>query len=270
MAAANPAVAPLPEPQPLPVKRSALDRQMDELVGVPPRAWTTAAWQTAVGTIVVLAGTTALVALLRDGLGYRLGHATLSLIGLAGEGCLLGVALVAARRVRTAAGGWGAALGWVRPTRRDLWWGAFWVVVQLAAAVIVYEVFVALVPAGTLHASRNLRAVSYQGPVWLIVTMLTAVVVAPIAEETQCRGVLLRAGMRRWSFSRSALLSSLFFGLLHADQAGSVGGAVVLTVTIAVFGFLQCVLVRITGRLAPAAVAHGLNNGLGLLAALSR
>src|SRR4051794_23296831 len=242
---------------------------MDELTEVPAKVWTVAAWQTALGTIAVLAGTALVVLVGRDGSGQDLGRLGRLAVGLLGELCLLGVALHAARRVRAQVGGWGPALGWMRPRWSDLWWGLAWIVVQLIVGALVHAALLALLPRSTVHASSNLRSLTYHGPWWLVMALVTAAVVAPIAEETQFRGVLLRAAMSRWTFARSALVTSLFFGLLHADQAGTLGGAAVLVLRIGIFGYLQCVLVRRTGRLAPAAVSHGLNNGLGLLLALS-
>jgi membrane protease YdiL (CAAX protease family) len=262
----------LPEPleEPLPAKRSALDRAMDDLAGIPPRVWTVAWWQTAVGTVAVLALTVLVLLVWREATGRTIDRTAAYTIGLLGESSLLLIALFAARKVRAFAGGWGPALGWGRPGWRDLWWGLLWAVVQLTISVLIRTVYDSVASASTVHSSINTRNVTYHGPVWLILALVAGTVIAPVAEETQCRGVLLRAGMSRWTFSRSALVSSAFFGLLHADQAGSVGGAVLLVLAIGTFGFFQCVLVRITGRLAPGAIAHGLTNTLALVGALSR
>jgi membrane protease YdiL (CAAX protease family) len=72
---------------------------------------------------------------------------------------------------------------------------------------------------------------------------------------------MLRSFMRRWGFSVAAIISSLLFGLLHFEQAGGPAASVVLAATLALFGFLQALLVRRTARLAPAMLVHALNNG---------
>lgn len=265
----DPRLPPPPPVAPVAPTVSALDRSMAQLHDVPPVIWWRAAWQTVAGTVVVLLITEGGAALWDHAAGHPLNHIVAGLIGMSGEAGLLGVALYAARGLRARAGSWQAALGLARPRRRDLAWGLLWLVVQAIAAVVLRQVFAAVTSAATLHAANNVRNVHYHGPVRLALTLITGMLIAPIAEETQCRGVLLRAGMSRWTFSRAALMSSLVFGALHANQAANAAGAVLLVSQVAMFGFLQCLLVRKTGRLGPGMVTHGLNNGLATWAAMT-
>lgn len=246
----------------------ALDGSIAQL-DVPPAVWWRAAWQTVVGTIAILVITEGGVALWGHVAGHPLNHVVAELLGVAVEVAILAVTLYAARTVRAGTGSWYAALGWARPRPRDLGWGLLWAILQLIGAGVIHLAFTLLASSETVHAASNTRHLQYHGPVPLVLALITAVVIAPIAEETQCRGLLLRAGMSRWSFTRAALLSSLFFGALHANQAESAAGALLLVTAVATFGVLQCLLVRITGRLAPGAITHGLINGLAIWAALT-
>jgi membrane protease YdiL (CAAX protease family) len=95
---------------------------------------------------------------------------------------------------------------------------------------------------------------------------LTACVAAPLVEETMFRGVLyrhLREASARWGFALSALCSavlvSFVFAAIHPQ-----GLATVPTLMGLALGFT---LVREwRGTLVPAVVAHGINNGMAMLA----
>ena len=191
------------------------------------------------------------------------------LIGVTGETGILLLALGAARTIRAQGGSGQAALGPARPTWRDLRSGLLWMLLELLVRAVVVGVFEAVLGREAVRNASNLHVSGHHSVIAIVAALLVASVLAPAAEEVQCRGVLLRAGMAHWGFRRAALLSSLFFGLLHADQASSVAGALVLATNIAVFGYLQCVLVRRSGRLAPAMVAHGASNGIALWIALA-
>jgi membrane protease YdiL (CAAX protease family) len=95
--------------------------------------------------------------------------------------------------------------------------------------------------------------------------LLLASVVAPIVEETMFRGVLyrhLREASCRWgsvlSILFSALASSFVFAAIHPQ--GWLGIPVLMALAIAF------ALAREWRRsLLPAMIAHGINNGVGLL-----
>ena len=242
---------------------------MADLYEVPPQDWSRAYWLTAIWTVAVLALSVVGFAWWRHLDGHPLKGLAPYTAAIFGEVSFLLVTLYAARSIRARAGSWQAALGLVRPTRRDVVPGLLWVLVQFAALIALGVLFGLVVPASTGHASSNLRGAHYHGVLSLVLALVAAVLVAPVVEEVQSRGLWLRAGMSRWGFARAALVSSALFGLLHAYQAGSVGGGVLLVVKLGLFGFLQCVLVRRTGRLGPAMVAHGAMNGLALWIALA-
>jgi membrane protease YdiL (CAAX protease family) len=175
------------------------------------------------------------------------------------------VALPIARRN----GGWGKALGLTRPTGADS--GPFFATtgIQLGLRFFLGIVLVLLVPALRHEHVSNLTGVGQLGPVGIVMLVIAACIVAPIVEELAFRGVMLRAIMRRISFWPAAVLSSLVFGLLHAPTAPNAAGVVVVIMLTFVFGVVQCVLVRRTGRLAPAIGVHAITNAIALAIALA-
>jgi membrane protease YdiL (CAAX protease family) len=90
-------------------------------------------------------------------------------------------------------------------------------------------------------------------PLALLLFGLTAMVLAPLFEETLFRGVLLPALGQRWGDTAGVLLSALVFGLAHL----SLGELLPLVVLGMGLGWLR---LR-TGRLGPCVLMHALWNG---------
>jgi len=74
-------------------------------------------------------------------------------------------------------------------------------------------------------------------------------VIVPVTEEVSFRGLLLRRWAQKWNMTKAVLLSSLIFGLLHADPIGAFA-----------FGIGMCVLYLKTQSLYVPIVCHALNN----------
>ena len=90
--------------------------------------------------------------------------------------------------------------------------------------------------------------------------LLTLVVAAPLFEEFFFRGLLFSRWAARWGFTRSLLLSSFLFGILHTDPVGAF-----------VFGCAMCIIYMRTRTLWVPIAVHALNNVLaGGLAFLSQ
>jgi membrane protease YdiL (CAAX protease family) len=241
---------------------------MAALAYVPGRVWWRSSWRAVLWLVVSIAVPVPLVVGWYAAFGHAGLYGWVGAMSVLGEACILGGTLYFARPLRDATYGWGAALGWTKPTGRDFTTGAVWALINLAVRFVVTVLLVTFVPQHVISAGSNTSNLHHFGLVGLILVCVGAVLVAPVAEETLFRGVLLRAGMRRWGFGRAALLSSLLFGAFHAYEAASLAGAGVLVLNTAAFGLVQCLLVRRTGRLAPCAVTHGLINALALLLAL--
>jgi membrane protease YdiL (CAAX protease family) len=161
--------------------------------------------------------------------------------------------------------GWSRALGWDRPRWKDTLVALGWLVLQKVTLILVVFLFSAISRGLTVKAASNTAGLLHVRGWSLAIYFVAAVFVAPVAEETIFRGILLRAGMRRWGFVRAAFASSLIFGLLHSYEAHSIGGAIELATLTAVFGFGQCLLVRATGRLFPAILVHAGSNLLTVI-----
>jgi membrane protease YdiL (CAAX protease family) len=185
-----------------------------------------------------------------------------------GELLLAAPVVYFARPIARASGGWARALGFGPPRWSDLPLAVGWTAVQLLARGVVGAILVALLPAAKHERVSNVPTLAGK-PLTVLVPLIFAIVVmAPIIEELAFRGVLLRSFMRRWGFQIGAVITGLLFGGLHFEQAGGPSASVILAATLALFGYLQAVLVRRTARLAPVMMVHAMNNALGVIFAL--
>lgn len=184
---------------------------------------------------------------------------------LAGE-VTIGIATyLCCRPLLRAAGDRWRGFGVAAPRWRDVALAARWFFAQMVVRCGVVIVAVAAIPA-LRHGQRvsNLNGLHNLSTAQVVLVAIGAVVVAPVVEEIAFRGLWLRALMPRMGFWPAALLSSLVFGLLHAHEGASVAVAVVLVAATGAFGVLQSMLVRRSGRLAPAMFVHAAVNALAL------
>lgn len=85
---------------------------------------------------------------------------------------------------------------------------------------------------------------------------ITAMVFAPVLEETLCRGIVLETLRHRWGNAVAVLVSAMFFGIVHIDPATALTGFVVGTV-------LGMIYLR-TSSLFSTIILHSINNAIAL------
>lgn len=186
---------------------------------------------------------------------------TLLAEALAGVGMWWLGGLLAARY-----GGWRAAFGLDLPGARDVGTVVGWVFLQLGARLVL---LIALPEGWSETHGGNTEGISDLTTTGLVLTAISTVLVAPLVEELGFRGVVLRGVLRRSGFWTAALVSSALFGMLHALGAARAAAIPMLVLATALFGLLQCVLVRRTGRLGPAIGVHAGMNALVLVLAVA-
>jgi len=102
---------------------------------------------------------------------------------------------------------------------------------------------------------------STYNPIQLVVAFLMGVVLAPIGEEVLFRGVVFPALKDRLGAVMGIIISSLMFGVLHADP--------LRLVPLALGGAFLAVLYQHTSSLYAPIAAHGVWNGIMLLMLLA-
>jgi len=249
------------------IERTVLDEQVRAACERDPRPWGALTWLgplLALLAIVVLGNVVAPLLAPDHGAG-RVAVGIAATVG--GELLLIAALLGFGRAVAAREGGWRAAFGLDGVRGRDWlpWIMGFGIIYAFRTAVAVVA---ALLTDGKAVEQASNLAVRHPAVLSVAVLTLTAVVLAPIAEELMFRGLLLRSFLRRMSFWPAALLSSALFALFHVYEVHTVLGAVTLALSVGVLGLGNCYLVRITGRLAPAIMVHATYNALALTLAV--
>lgn len=93
-----------------------------------------------------------------------------------------------------------------------------------------------------------------ENTVYLAITVVMIAVIGPIAEEFIFRGVLLKRMALKTSMWGGIIISSLFFGILHADVIGAFA-----------FGVIASLLYLKTGNLLVPILLHIFNNSFAML-----
>jgi membrane protease YdiL (CAAX protease family) len=187
---------------------------------------------------------------------------------ITGTGIWAATAVTVGRPIARAMGGWRPAFGWSRPRWTDVPLGLAWAVGGYLVRLILVVIVVALVPTlrGVSGSNVNLDGLSAAGITFLAIA---AVIIAPPIEELIFRGLVLRTLLRRMTFWPAALISTVVFAGLHVYEVDGVRAGAILFVSIFAFGLGQCLLVRWTGRLAPAIAAHAAANAISLVLTLT-
>ena len=147
-------------------------------------------------------------------------------------------------------------LGWGPLT----WLGAVGTQLVLASLVLVFDIPLSsnVDSASDLDADRA----------YLVATLVTAVIAAPVIEELVFRGLVLRGLLSRMGPAPAILAQGVLFGLAHVDPVrgvGNIGLALVLSGVGVTFG----VGAYLTRRLGPTVIAHAIFNGVVMVIVLS-
>jgi membrane protease YdiL (CAAX protease family) len=159
-----------------------------------------------------------------------------------------------------------AALVGRRPTAADLGMGLAHGALAFLAINLGFSVVLQGISAATglelPEVQQGLREATQDGRIGLLV-IASAVVVAPLAEETYFRGLLFRGLRSQAGVWPAIALSALIFGFAHYE-AGNVQGSIYALVVLSSFGaYLAWVLHR-RRCLATAVVMHATFNGLAV------
>lgn len=243
-----------------------LDREVQRLLPTSD-GWVLAAFGPILGLLaaVLFLGVVGVAFGLPGGSDARAGY------GAVGEAVFAAVIFAVARPLARRAGGWLSAFGLASPAHgqgRTIW---KWVGIQFGIRIGLGLLLVAAIPELRGRHLGNLNGVGDLHVAGALALLVGAVGIAPVAEELAFRGVMLRALMRRFRFWPSAILCSVLFGVMHAGTVDSWTAAAFTLPTLAIFGLLQCVLVRRFGDISAAIGVHATMNliaaGLFLLTA---
>jgi ABC-type nickel/cobalt efflux system permease component RcnA len=93
-----------------------------------------------------------------------------------------------------------------------------------------------------------------ENPVYLVIMLISIAIIGPIAEEFIFRGVLLHRMMKKTSMWGGIIISSILFGILHADVFGAF-----------IFGVIASLLYIKTRNLLIPILLHIINNSIAVI-----
>ena len=93
-----------------------------------------------------------------------------------------------------------------------------------------------------------------ESTVYIVITVISIGLIGPIAEEFIFRGMLLHRMMKKTSMWGGIIISSILFGILHADIIGAT-----------IFGIVTSLLYLKTGNLLIPILLHIFNNSLAII-----
>ena len=252
-------MAPLPPPQP--AGPPPLDRAVAAQRAADPRPW---GWQPAVLPCVALAVIAAAGTVATHLIQPHTFAAAVVLAIVVNVIAYSSLGLVmwwAGRPIAQRYGGWGPAFGLYRPRGNDVGYIFSGIGIAFVARIAVAIAANALTNGKATEQSQNIRV--HSGSPWAdILLVVVVVLLAPITEELIFRGMLLRAFMQRVSFWPAALAATFIFAAFHTYEVNTFVGAVTLAAIVATLGLTNCVLVRLTNRLAPGMFVHAAFNAL--------
>lgn len=131
------------------------------------------------------------------------------------------------------------------------------VIVQIIAVVAsVFDVDLPVV-------QETFRTIA-QRPDTAVLLVVTAVLLAPLAEEVLFRGILFQGLRARGGFWLAAVISAALFTLAHLGEDGGWLASGVIAAGILPLGLVFAAVVERRGSLLPSIVAHASYNALGV------
>jgi membrane protease YdiL (CAAX protease family) len=131
----------------------------------------------------------------------------------------------------------------------------------VAFASYTVNAIAVLITGTTEPVEQQLLQDAMAGGVPLVLVMVLAIVVAPLAEEVIFRGVLFRALASRSTVTLGVVLSAAVFAVIHFEVAFSQPVALLGLFTI---GALLAVAYHLTGNLFVPIIAHGVFNAISI------
>jgi len=164
---------------------------------------------------------------------------------------------------------WGArrlaSLGW-RFRWSDLGWGPLTWLGAVATQLVVGAVVLLL----DIPLSSNVDSATDLDTdrAYLVATLVTAVIAAPVIEELVFRGLVLRGLLSRMGPALAIALQGVLFGVAHVDPVRGVGN-VGLVMVLSGVGVAFGVSAYLARRLGPTVIAHAIFNGVVMAIVLS-
>ncbi len=162
-------------------------------------------------------------------------------------------------------GGWRTLVKWDVKWRKDLLVAVGFTVTLVAAQIVARLLLIGLFGIDTNNLGNTDIVTDMKGA-WLAVIILCATVGAPIVEELFFRGLFFNVTRRKWNVPVAVIVSSLAFGLLHAQ--GTVASTIYTVASTTIVGACLALLYWKTNRIGTNILSHMVFNITGVALAL--
>jgi membrane protease YdiL (CAAX protease family) len=162
--------------------------------------------------------------------------------------------------------GWSrVTIGLTRPTLRQVGIGVLATVPYYVLYGVLIAIIVHIVPALNVDQKQEIGFETVIGPIALLLTFISLVVLPPLAEEITMRGFLY-SGLRSWLPKIWAgLFVSLIFGAAHLSGGGAAGPLWIGAIDTFVLSLVLVFLREKTGNLWAGITLHACKNGVAFL-----
>jgi membrane protease YdiL (CAAX protease family) len=138
-----------------------------------------------------------------------------------------------------------------------LWRGLALSAAVVGLGILISYLYELLLGGAEIQASNDMYTALTDSGFGIATVAITAVIIAPFAEETFFRGFLFAGISKRWGYSWGVIVSGALFAVAHIGSGG--------LVPIFILGMLLAWLYIKTGSLWPCIFAHFAYNSLALL-----
>jgi membrane protease YdiL (CAAX protease family) len=139
----------------------------------------------------------------------------------------------------------------------NLWRGLALSAAVIGLGILISYLYELLLGGAEIQASNDMYTALTDSGFGIATVAITAVIVAPFAEETFFRGFLFAGISKRWGYSWGVIVSGALFAVAHVGSGG--------LVPIFILGMMLAWLYIKTGSLWPCIFAHFAYNSLALL-----
>jgi membrane protease YdiL (CAAX protease family) len=126
------------------------------------------------------------------------------------------------------------------------------VAIMIIGTIVVFAIVSALYPQVDLEQAQDVVFKNAANVPQIILAFIALVVIAPLAEESIFRGLLLPAFAKKIGFIMAAIVTSIMFGAIH--------GQLNVAIVTFILGLLLAWMYKRTNSLWPAIMLHSLKN----------
>jgi membrane protease YdiL (CAAX protease family) len=159
-----------------------------------------------------------------------------------------------------------ASIGFKRPRWTDPFFGLAALPVYFILYIVALAVITHFVPSLNVSQKQQLGFNSVHGPLQMVLTFISLVVLPPLAEEIMVRGFLYSSLKKLMPTAGAVIITSAIFASAHLPEGGSAGPLYIAAIDTFTLSLVLIWLREKTGSLWAGITLHALKNGIAFMA----